>query len=153
MDSQQLLDYLYRAKADLNRGLEALKGITTGTGDTTDAVCDTEKWLQSAREDVLGAIELMAEYDKPDDMNDIAAMFNETAAVEDCESYGADASDMWLHFSKACEIALHLGKISVPILVNRLDITPAQADYLVSKLVEEEIIPDLQNEAGEYIIF
>ena len=48
---------------------------------------------------------------------------------------------------------LQLDKISVPILVNRLDITPAQADYLVSKLVEEEIIPDLQNGAGEYIIF
>ncbi|MBE6419054.1 MAG: hypothetical protein E7031_02890 [Akkermansiaceae bacterium] len=153
MDSQQLLDYLYRAKADLNRGLESLKAIAPENGVATDAVCETEKWLQCAREDVLKALEHMAEFDRPDDMEDIAAMFNESAGTEGAELYGADASDMWLHFSKACEIALHLGRISVPILVNRLDITPTQADYLITKLVEEEIIPDLQNGSGEYIIF
>lgn len=147
MDSQQLLDYLFRAKANLNRGLETLKGINN------DAACETEKWIQGARDSVLSAIELMAEYDRPIDMDDIAAMFNDPNDTEECSAYSSNATDMWLHFSKACEIALRLGKISVPILVNRLDIAPSQANYLITKLVEEEIIPDLQNEAGEYIIF
>ena len=33
------------------------------------------------------------------------------------------------------------------------DATSVAMDYLISKPVEEEIIPNRQNEAGEYIIF
>lgn len=151
MDSHQLTDYLYRAKADINRSLDALKGISSETDETMNAVCETEKLLQSAKDSILGALQLTAVEEKPDLLEDIAMLLNDSD--EDSGDYGTNSPEMWLQFSKACEIALHLGKISRAILVNRLDITPAQADYLISKLVEEEIIPNRQNEAGEYIIF
>lgn len=151
MDSHQLTDYLYRAKADINRSLDALKAISSETSDTMNAVCETEKLLQSAKENILGALQLAVEEEKPDLLEDIAMLLNDNG--ESPEDYGTNSPEMWLQFSKACEIALHLGKISRAILVNRLDITPSQADYLISKLVEEEIIPNRQNEAGEYIIF
>ena len=118
-----------------------------------NAVCDTEKWLQNARENILGALALTTENEQPDMLDDIAAMFSDLDTMDPKEAYGVNSPDMWLQFSKACEIALHLGKISPAILINRLDITPSQAEYLITKLVEEEIIPDLRNEAGEYIIF
>ena len=153
MDSPQLIDYLFRAKADINRCLTAIKGISSETSDTMNAVCETEKWLQSVRENVLTALTIATEDEKPDMLDDIAIMFNDADDTDSKEAYGVNSPEMWLQFSKACEIALHLGKISTAILVNRLDIAPSQADYLISKLVEEEIIPDLQNEAGEYIIF
>jgi len=151
MDSHQLTDYLYRAKADINRSLDALKGISSETDETMNAVCETEKLLQSAKDSILGALQLTAAEEKPDLLEDIAMLLNDSD--EGSGDYGTNSPEMWLQFSKACEIALHLGKISTGILVNRLDIAPSQADYLISKLVEEEIIPDLQNEAGEYIIF
>ena len=151
MDSHQLTDYLYRAKADINRSLDALKGISSETDETMNAVYETEKLLQSAKDSILGALQLTAAEEKPDLLEDIAMLLNDSD--EDSGDYGTNSPEMWLQFSKACEIALHLGKISRAILVNRLDITPAQADYLISKLVEEEIIPNRQNEAGEYIIF
>ena len=151
MDSHQLTDYLYRAKADINRSLDALKGISCETDETMDAVCETEKLLQSAKDSILGALQLTAAEEKPDLLEDIAMLLNDSD--EGSGDYGTNSPEMWLQFSKACEIALHLGRISRAILVNRLDITPSQADYLISKLVEEEIIPNRQNEAGEYIIF
>ena len=151
MDSHQLTDYLYRAKADINRSLDALKGISSETDETMNAVYETEKLLQSAKDSILGALQLTAAEEKPDLLEDIAMLLNDSD--EGSGDYGTNSPEMWLQFSKACEIALHLGKISRAILVNRLDITPAQADYLISKLVEEEIIPNRQNEAGEYIIF
>lgn len=151
MDSHQLTDYLYRAKADINRSLDALKGISSETSDTMNEVCETEKLLQRAKENILGALQLAVEEEKPDLLEDIAMLLNDSD--EGSGDYGTNSPEMWLQFSKACEIALHLGKISRAILVNRLDITPSQADYLISKLVEEEIIPNRQNEAGEYIIF
>ena len=76
--------------------------------------------------------------------------YNQYVAYTDRFDYLAPMSN---NIAYAYEIALRLGKISVPILVNRLDIAPSQANYLTTKLVKEEIIPDLQNEAGEYIIF
>lgn len=151
MDSHQLTDYLYRAKADINRSLDALKAISSETSDTMNEVCETEKLLQRAKENILGALQLAVEEEKPDLLEDIAMLLNDSD--EGSGDYGTNSPEMWLQFSKACEIALHLGKISRAILVNRLDITPSQADYLISKLVEEEIIPNRQNEAGEYIIF
>ena len=151
MDSHQLTDYLYRAKADINRSLDALKGISSETDETMNAVYETEKLLQSAKDSILGALQLTAAEEKPDLLEDIAMLLNDSD--EGSGDYGTNSPEMWLQFSKACEIALHLGKISRAILVNRLDITPAQADYLISKLVEEEIIPNRQNEDGEYIIF
>lgn len=153
MDSQKLLDYLFRAKADLTRSLNALKGISSDNSDTMHAVCETEKWLQGARENVLEAIEQMSEYNQPDLMDDLEVFFNKSDESEADNAYGFENAEMWLHFSKACEIALHLGKISTGILVNRLDISPSQADFLISKLVQEEIIPNTKNESGEYIIF
>ena len=76
-------------------------------------------------------------------------LYNQYVAYTNRFDYLAPMSN---NIAYACEIALRLGKISVPILVNRLDIAPSQANYLISKQVKEEIIPDLQNEAGEYII-
>ncbi len=151
MDSHQLTDYLYRAKAAINRSLDTLKAISSETSETMSAVCETEKLLQSAKDNILGALELTIAEEKPDLLDDIALLLNDSG--ESAEDYGTGSPEMWLQFSKACEIALHLGKISRTILVNRLDVTPSQADYLISKLVEEEIIPNRQNEVGEYIIF
>lgn len=112
MDSNQLTDYLYRAKADINRSLDALKGISSETDETMNAVCETEKLLQSAKDSILGALQLTAAEEKPDLLEDIAMLLNDSD--EGSGDYGTNSRRCGYSSAKHVKLPCTSAKSAAP---------------------------------------
>lgn len=134
MDSQQLLDYLYRSKASLRR---CLQGLADGTADRAAL----EQWITDAIALNKSAINELAEFEEPVTLDEIDTIFTGgTAAPEASAAAALNTHDGRLLYSRACEITLRKGGISTAMLENRLEIATELAQLIVQELVEEEII-------------
>lgn len=85
MDTQQLLDYLYRTKATLRQCQRELRfgGDDVETLELT--ISRAEKWLEEGIGANLKAIEIMAEYDTPITPEEIDRIISQAAAEVEAE--------------------------------------------------------------------
>lgn len=85
MDTQQLLDYLYRTKATLRQCQRELRfgGDDVETLELT--ISRAEKWLEEGIGANLKAIDEMAEYDTPITPEEIDQIISQAAAEGEAE--------------------------------------------------------------------
>lgn len=85
MDTQQLLDYLYRTKATLRQCQRELRfgGDDVETLELT--ISRAEKWLEEGIDANLKAIDEMAEYDTPITPEEIDQIISQAAAEVEAE--------------------------------------------------------------------
>ena len=85
MDTQQLLDYLYRTKATLRQCQRELRfgGDDVETLELT--ISRAEKWLEEGIGANLKAIDEMAEYDTPSTPEEIDQIISQAAAEVEAE--------------------------------------------------------------------
>lgn len=85
MDTQQLLDYLYRTKATLRQCQRELRfgGDDVETLELT--ISRAEKWLEEGIDANLKAIDEMAEYDTPITPEEIDQIISLAAAEVEAE--------------------------------------------------------------------
>lgn len=85
MDTQQLLDYLYRTKATLRQCQRELRfgGDDVETLELT--ISRAEKWLEEGIGANLKAIDIMAEYDTPITPEEIDQIISQAAAEVEAE--------------------------------------------------------------------
>ena len=85
MDTQQLLDYLYRTKATLRQCQRELRfgGDDVETLELT--ISRAEKWLEEGIRANLKAIDEMAEYDTPITPEEIVQIISQAAAEVEAE--------------------------------------------------------------------
>ena len=85
MDTQQLLDYLYRPKATLRQCQRELRfrGDDVETLELT--ISRAEKWLEEGIGANLKAIDEMAEYDTPITPEEIDQIISQAAAEVEAE--------------------------------------------------------------------
>lgn len=85
MDTQQLLDYLYRTKATLRQCQRELRfgGDDVETLELT--ISRAEKWLEEGIGANLKAIDEMAEYDTPIAPEEIDQIISQAAAEVEAE--------------------------------------------------------------------
>ena len=85
MDTQQLLDYLYRTKATLRQCQRELRfgGDDLETLELT--ISRAEKWLEEGIGANLKAIDEMAEYDTPITPEEIDQIISQAAAEVEAE--------------------------------------------------------------------
>ena len=85
MDTQQLLDYLYRTKATLRQCQRELRfgGDDVETLELT--ISRAEKWLEEGIGANLKAIDEMAEYDTPITPEEIDQIISQAAAEVEAE--------------------------------------------------------------------
>ncbi len=85
MDTQQLLDYLYRTKATLRQCQRELRfgGDDVETLELT--ISRAEKWLEEGIGANLKAIDEMAEYDTPITPEEIDQIISQVAAEVEAE--------------------------------------------------------------------
>ena len=85
MDTQQLLDYLYRTKATLRQCQRELRfgGDDVETLELT--ISRAEKWLEEGIDANLKAIDEMAEYDTPITPEEIDQIISQAAAEGEAE--------------------------------------------------------------------
>ena len=85
MDTQQLLDYLYRTKATLRQCQRELRfgGDDVETLELT--ISRAEKWLEEGIGANLKAIDEMAEYDTPITQEEIDQIISQAAAEVEAE--------------------------------------------------------------------
>lgn len=135
MDSQQLLDYLYRSKASLRR---CLQGLADGTADRAAL----EQWISDAIALNKSAINELAEFEEPVTLDEIDTIFTggTATAPEDSAAAALNTHEGRLQYSRACEITLRKGGISPAMLENRMEISPELAQLIVQELIDEEII-------------
>ena len=85
MDTQQLLDYLYRTKATLRQCQRELRfgGDDVETLELT--ISRAEKWLEEGIDANLKAIDEMAEFDTPITPEEIDQIISQAAAEVEAE--------------------------------------------------------------------
>ena len=90
MNTQQLLNHLYRTKATLRQCQRELRfgGDDVETLELT--ISRAEKWLEEGIEANLQAIDEMAEYDSPITPEEIDEIISEAAAGVPAEEASAD---------------------------------------------------------------
>lgn len=90
MDTQQLLDYLYRTKATLRQCQRELRfgGDDVETLELT--ISRAEKWLEEGIGANLKAIDEMAEYDTPITPEEIDQIISQAAAEVEAEEASQD---------------------------------------------------------------
>lgn len=82
MDSQQLLDDLYRAKASLRK---CLQGLATGTANRDEI----EQWITEAIALNKAAIKELAEFEEPVTLDEIDTIFSGGTATDAADSAAA----------------------------------------------------------------
>lgn len=145
MDSQQLLDYLYRTKASLRR---CLQGLTDGSADHSAI----SQWLTQAIDLNKLAIKELSEFEEPVTLDEIDTIFAGSASADDAAIAALNTHEGRLLYSRACEITLLKGFISPAILENRLEISPDLANLIIRELVNEELISAEPNEEGVHTV-
>lgn len=143
MDSQQLLDDLYRAKASLRK---CLQGLATGTANRDEI----EQWITEAIALNKAAIKELAEFEEPVTLDEIDTIFSGGTATDAADSAAAalNTHDGRLLYSRACEITLRKGGISISMLENRLETSTEIAELIIRELADEEIISTTPDAEG-----
>lgn len=85
MDTQQLLDYLYRTKATLRQCQRELRFAGDDVETLELTISRAEKWLEEGIGANLKAIDVMAEYDTPITPEEIDQIISQAAAEVEAE--------------------------------------------------------------------